>query len=404
METSNIESNWDNQAFALFIEEHLHDNVAMLRLKKWKPLPFPVDLAITQIETRKKLSVKLPSIYNKIIVPSQIAAEQCSSEATAIYKQKLVEGQSLCDLTGGMGIDIYFMSATVEQAVYVEQNELYCHIASRNFSALGRNNIYIINDDCVEYIRRIDKHFDTIFIDPARRDKQNGRVYALRECSPDVISILQPILDKCNRLIIKASTMADITQIRKELGDHIRCDIHIVSVRNECKEILVVIDSDNSCENGIVCAMIDKDGKTVTCRFHHDIEENLPYQLADKVLSYIYEPDAALLKSGMYKSISEQYNLSKLHKNSHLYTSDSYCPQFPGRCFEVIEVLPFASKVCRSIAKKYSLCNVSTRNFPLSSAQLKEKLGVKDGGDIYLFATTDVHNSHIMIIGKKDSE
>ena len=401
MEIADIENNWDEQAFAGFVEEHLHDDVASLRLKKWKPQPFPVDLAITQIAVRKKLSIKLPSLCKRIIVPSQLAAEQCSSEATAAYKQGLVIGKSLCDLTGGMGVDTYFMAATVERAVYVEQNALYCHIARRNFEALHRNNINIVNADCVEYIGHTDERFDTIYIDPARRDNQNGRVYALRECSPDVISLLQPILDRCKRLIIKASTMADITQLRKELGEQIHADIHIVSVRNECKEILIVIDDDNRSDNAVVCVMIDKNGQTVTCQFNHDIEESLSYHLSDNVLSYIYEPDAALLKSGMYKNISEQYGISKLHKNSHLYTSESYCIHFPGRCFEVVEVLPFSSKICRSLAQKYPLCNISTRNFPLSSTQLKGKLGVKDGGDIYLFATTEAHNSHILIIGKK---
>lgn len=398
MDASNNE--WDEQAFTDFIEEHLHDDVAALRLKKWKPMPFLVDLAITQIAVRKKLSVKLPSLYNKIIVPSQLAAEQCSSEATAAYKRDLVVGKIFCDLTGGMGIDTYFMTSTAERAVYVEQNALYCRIAQRNFTALQRN-IDVVNTDCTEYINHTNEHFDTIYIDPARRDSQNSRVYGLKDCSPDVLSILQPIMQRCKRLIIKASTMVDITQIRKELGEQLHADIHIVSVRNECKEVLVVIDADNRSSDSIVCAMIDKNGQTVTCQFNHEAEEQLPYHLADNVLSYIYEPDAALLKSGMYKSISHQYGLYKLHKNSHLYTSDSFCAQFPGRYFEVIEVLPFASKICRSMAKKYPFCNVSTRNFPLSSSRLRDKLGIKDGGDIYLFATTDIRNSHILIIGKK---
>lgn len=392
---------WDELALADFIKEHLHDDVATLRLKKWKPLPFPVEFAITQIAVRKKLSLKLPSLYNDIIAPSELAAEQCSSEATAKYKQHLVVGETLCDLTGGMGIDILFMAENMSHAVYVEQNASYCDIAQRNFNTLHRKNITVVNKDCVEYINHTNEIFDTIYIDPARRDNQNGRVYSLRECFPDVVSILQPIISKCKRLIIKASTMADITQIRKELGESVHADIHIVSVRNECKEILIVIDANKQDDEAVICAMIDKNGETVTCKFNHDIEGNLTYRLAENVPSYIYEPDAALLKSGMYKSISEQYGLSKLHKNSHLYTSDSYCRHFPGRGFEVIEVLPFASKICRGMAKRYPMCNVSTRNFPMSSSQLRNKLGVKDGGDIYLFATTNAHDTHILVICKK---
>ena len=307
---------WDELALADFIKEHLHDDVATLRLKKWKPLPFPVEFAITQIAVRKKLSLKLPSLYNDIIAPSELAAEQCSSEATAKYKQHLVVGETLCDLTGGMGIDILFMAENMSHAVYVEQNASYCDIAQRNFNTLHRKNITVVNKDCVEYINHTNENFDTIYIDPARRDNQNGRVYSLRECFPDVVSILQPIISKCKRLIIKASTMADITQIRKELGESVHADIHIVSVRNECKEILIVIDANKQDDEAVICAMIDKNGETVTCKFNHDIEGNLPYRLAENVPSYIYEPDAALLKSGMYKSISEQYGLSKLHKNS----------------------------------------------------------------------------------------
>ena len=231
---------WDELALADFIKEHLHDDVATLRLKKWKPLPFPVEFAITQIAVRKKLSLKLPSLYNDIIAPSELAAEQCSSEATAKYKQHLVVGETLCDLTGGMGIDILFMAENMLHAVYVEQNASYCDIAQRNFNTLHRKNITVVNKDCVEYINHTNENFDTIYIDPARRDNQNGRVYSLRECFPDVVSILQPIISKCKRFIIKASTMADITQIRKELGES-------VHAANMCEEDIVEVGRVATC-------------------------------------------------------------------------------------------------------------------------------------------------------------
>lgn len=396
---------WNEQFFA-FVKQHLGEDAMRLRLKKHVATDFSLELAITQIEARsRRLEKKLPDWYahERVVFPSLLSTEQCSSQDTAVYKQRLVKGHSLCDLTGGLGIDTYFMAQCVTEAVYVEQNTLYCHVARHNFAELGMNNITVYNSDCNQFLAECTRQFDTIFIDPARRGKSQERLYALADCEPNVLDMMPMLHACCKRLIIKLSPMVDLSMLRQEIGRP--CKLYVVSLHNECKEILAVIDAEvpenkpDECD--VTCAVIGRSGDVKELSFDYDNEAQAPCPIATEVETYLYVPDTALLKAGMFRSLCNVYDVHKLHKNSHLYTSHVMIDDFAGRSFKVVEVLPFSSSMCKGFAKQYRACNITTRNFPLSAVELRKKLRVQDGGEIYLFATTIADNSLVLIVCNK---
>lgn len=395
-----------NENFFAFVKKHLGEDAMRLRLKKFSDIDFPIELAITQIEARgRRLERKIPlwTANERIVFPSILSTEQCSSQETAQYKANLVVGQSLCDLTGGLGIDTFFMAQQVKEAVYIEQNTLYSQCARHNFDELGAQHISVVNSDCNTFLTQSTQTFDTIYIDPARRGKSQERLFALADCEPNVLAMMPTLLKRCKRLIIKLSPMVDITMLRQELA----CDntIHIVSLNNECKEILAVIDTDKETAEttkcDITCSVITRSKGVQTYKFDPMAEQNAVQTIANDLKRYLYEPDTAILKAGMFKSVCQRFGVEKLHKNSHLYTSQNLVAEFPGRSFTVNEVLPFSSRLCKEFAKQYKCCNIATRNFPLSAVELRKKLKCGDGGDIYLFATTIGNNEHILIMCNK---
>ena len=391
-----------NDDFFRYIALHAGDDAMRLRLKRENITHFPLDLAITQVEIRnRRIEKKLPqwAENERVVFPSLLSTEQCSSQATARYKQSLVRGHSLCDLTGGLGVDLYFMSRHVERATYVEQNKLYCECAAHNFKVLDAGNITVVNSDCADFLNDTTECYDTIFIDPARRGNAQERLFALADCEPNVLAMMPLLKSRCKRLIIKLSTMVDVSKLQEEL-EH-RGKLYVVSLHNECKEILAVIDTDaNANEGCITCVLVNGDESVAEYSFDLKREAELSV-VSSEVAQYLYEPDAALLKAGVFKSICHCFNVDKLHRNSHLYTSASPVKSFAGRCFKVIEVLPFSSRLCRDFSKKYGACNITTRNFAMSAVELRKKLKVRDGGDIYLFATTNCHNDYILVVCNK---
>ena len=388
--------------FFSFIKEHLNDDIHTLLLKKNKNFPFDYTFAVEQIEIRKKIKLKLPNWYKnfRLIFPSKLSYEQASSEITAQYKQRLLHGNSVCDLTGGLGIDSFYLSQVAQRAIYVEINQDYCEAAIHNFSELEASSVQIVHDNCEHYIDSTNCFSDTYYIDPARRGNENRRLYALSDCEPDILKLKNKILTKGKRLIIKASPMLDIHASLLALGDVTQ--VHILSVRNECKELLFVIDKTSSDKNTqLVCVNFSTSGKEqiYTAGFKEE-KENIPV-ISGEVHRFLYEPNASILKAGLFKSISAQYRIGKLHINSHLYTSDEMIGYFPGRIFEITESFDFSKKNMVSVARKYPQANVSVRNFPLSTDTLRGKMRIKEGGDIYLFATTLFPDNKKLIIGKK---
>ncbi len=384
-----------------FIAEYAEANTSQLRLKKIEA-EFDVSWAILQIEARKKIRTKLPlwALNADVVFPSALSTEQCSSEWTARYKQRLILPGDLADLTGGLGVDSFYFSQRASRVTYVERFPEYCKAAEHNFKALQATNVVVICDECEHFLIENTHRFQTIYLDPARRGTENKRLFSLAECEPNVIALFPQLMAHCRRLVIKVSPMVDVSAAIALLPSI--TEVHIVSVKNECKEVLLVVDPTDDTPLTIQGVNIEAEDKISQFTFNPNDERALPHSTGCTVLGqYLYEPNASILKAGGYKSIANSYDVVKLQISSHLYTSDNYIPDFPGRKFEVVETIPFNSREIKGVSQRYEKVNLSTRNFPLTVNELQKKLKVKDGGDFYLFATTLSNNDKVLIIGKK---
>ena len=373
-----------------------------------------------QTEGRKIVANKLPSWAENmsILFPVKISLEQCSSEATAIYKAGLIRGESLVDLTGGFGVDCSFLSRNFTSVDYVEQNEELCQIAEHNFAALGLN-IRVNNAESVEFLKKM-PFVDCIYIDPARRDVKGKKTADLSLCSPNLLEIRDTLLEKCNTLLIKLSPMFDISSALEVFPE---CkQVHVVSVKNECKELLLLVEGGFCGETEVVCVDLDELGvrseelgisvqtsgepsllelsrvkleiTSVASNLKKEKGEIISYSFPK---SYLYEPNASIMKAGLFKTVANKYNVQKLHPSTHLYTSEELVPNFPGRSFEIKRVTKVQKKEIQDIEK----ANLSTRNFPGNVADLRKKLKLKDGGDTYIFACTLNDNSKVLIVCEK---
>ena len=374
--------------------------------------------------------------------------EQCSSEHTAEYKARLVErlvgleniassdlnndcsrpsaGEettpkqqenhvrnsfegSFCDLTGGFGVDFSFIARSFKRAIYVEQQENLCELARHNFHALGLIQAEVVNGDGTTYLHQLD-HVSVLFLDPARRNEQGGKTVLISDCTPDVLALEEELLEKADTVVIKLSPMLDWHRAVDELnrlGNVVR-EVHIVSVHNECKELLLVLQRTKD----------EKDDKTATEKalqvfcvndnniVSYSLDEAL--SVSQRLLSavpkadqYLYEPNASLMKAGCFALLTVRYPLSALSLNSHLFVSKEAINDFPGRQFEITAVSSFNKKELRRSLSGIDKANLAVRNFPMSVAELRKRLKIKEGGDIYLFATTDAESSHLLFVCKK---
>ena len=359
-----------------------------------------------QTEGRKIIANKLPSWAENmsILFPVKISLEQCSSEATAIYKAGLVRGESLVDLTGGFGVDCSFLSRNFTSVDYVEQNEELCQIAEHNFAALGLN-IRVNNAESVSFLEDMPS-VDCIYIDPARRDVKGKKTADLSLCSPNLLEIRDILLEKCNTLLIKLSPMFDISSALEVFPE---CkQVHVVSVKNECKELLLLVEGGFCGETEVVCVDLDELSRRVDDRQGimkleiTSVASNLIKEKGEIISynfpkAYLYEPNASIMKAGLFKTVANKYNVQKLHPSTHLYTSEELVPNFPGRSFEIKRVTKVQKKEIQDIEK----ANLSTRNFPGNVADLRKKLKLKDGGDTYIFACTLNDNSKVLIVCEK---
>ena len=357
-----------------------------------------------QSEGRKLIATKLPSWAENmsILFPAKISLEQCSSESTALYKASLVSGESMVDLTGGFGVDCSFLSKRFSKIDYVEQNEELCKIAEHNFQALGLN-IKVNNAESVDFLKSMPA-VDCIYIDPARRDVKGKKTADLSLCSPNLLEIRDILLKKCNTLLIKLSPMFDISSALEVFPE---CSqVHVVSVKNECKELLLLIEKDFKGEAEIVCVDLTPNYSLTVINTSSLLTPNFLAKKGDELVqsvshstpkSYLYEPNASIMKAGLYKTVANRYNLQKLHPNTHLFTSDELIENFPGRSFKVERVTKVQRKEIQDIDK----ANLSIRNFPGNVADLRKKLKLKDGGDTYIFACTLNDNSKVLIVTRK---
>lgn len=384
-----------------FIDEHRHDDVRLLALQAGKYTDVDMTEAVVQIAGWQIAEKKVPSWAQTegIRYPQHLSMEQCSSEVTARYKASLVGGDTFADLTAGLGVDCSFIARRFRQADYVERQEVLCELARHNFPLLGVGHIRVHQADGTEYLRTMDP-VDCLFLDPARRDSHGGKTVAIADCEPNVCA-LEPLLTERGRVVmIKLSPMLDMASALNDLK-HVR-EIHIVAVNNECKELIIILKKqDLSSEQSnkeivISCEQVVNNFVHQHVEFTISQEHNASCVMAEQVEGYLYEPGAALLKAGAYRILSERYGVKKLHSNSHLYTSDTEI-DFPGRCFRVIAVSGFGKKELKSFLAGVDKANLTVRNFPSSVADLRKKLKLKEGGDVYLFATTLADGEKVLI-------
>lgn len=378
-----------------YIDANLESAISKLALQK---NPFPdIDwkLILNQIETKAKAKEKLPTWFSskQIIYPSKISLEQTSSEITALYKSKLVEGIKLLDASGGFGVDDYFFSKKTNQVYHCEMNEELSSIVAHNFKILKADNCICIVGNSTETIEKLNQTLDWIYIDPSRRNESKGKVFMLKDCSPNVPDLIELYFNYSKNILIKTAPILDISAGISELK-HVK-EIHIVAVNNEVKELLWVLENNFTGQVTLKAAnLTEKNEELFT--FNLDSTNNSIYSLPEK---YLYEPNAAIMKSGGFNEVSNQFQLKKLHQHSHLYTSNELI-SFPGRVFEIQEIVPF-SKVEMKSKLENQKSNITIRNFPDTVENIRKKWKIKDGGELYSFFTTDAQNNKIVLLCKK---
>ena len=415
-----------NQATQDFIRQHQDEDVRQLAFLGSKNPEVDMPFALDQIRGRKMARAKLPLWANidGIIYPPHISMEQCSSESTALYKAELAarllglpassssEEIGFVDLTGGFGVDFsYIASRLGMSSMYVERQAHLCEAAKENFERLGLKNAIVKNEDGIEVLHSL-KELKLIFIDPARRDDAGNKVVSLKDCTPDVTVLQEEMLLKADYVIIKLSPMLDWHRAISELS-HVR-EVHIISVNNECKELLLVLSARNM--GGMEASSADgevkhvgnlriycvNDAQSFVCE-ESDMEAS-SVRIAPPVLEemqYLYEPNASLMKAGCFGVLSGRYDVRMLSKNSHLFVSQAPIEVFPGRSFRIIAVSSFNKKELKRQLSGITKANIATRNFPLSVAELRKRLKLKDGGETYIFATTLSDESHVLVITEK---
>ncbi len=377
-----------------FINDNLDADIVSLLLSKTDFGNVDIKELVEQIEAKKKCKNKLPTWYitENIYYPNKLNIEQTSSEITAQYKSTLVKGNSIIDLTGGFGVDAFYFSKQFKDVIHCELDANLSEIVAHNFKTLEVNQISTVTIDGIHYLKNSDAVFNCIYIDPSRRHDSKGKVFYLKDCLPDVTEHLDLLFKHSKTILIKASPMLDISIGLSELK-WVK-DIHVVAVDNDVKELLFLLEA--NFENDVTIKtinLVENNHQVFNFRISEEKHSEPSYNLPK---NYLYEPNSAIMKAGAFNTISSALKLFKLHKHSHLYTSEKEI-EFPGRRFKVIDVLPYSKKV---IAKQFSKtkANITTRNFPETVAKIRTKFNIKDGGDSFLFFTTNVNNEKIVIV------
>ncbi|MDE6988763.1 MAG: SAM-dependent methyltransferase, partial [Bacteroides acidifaciens] len=357
-----------------------------------------------QKDGRQVDAEKIPSWkeIEDIWYPKHLSLEQCSSEITARYKASLLQGESLTDLTAGFGIDCSFLASNFKSATYVERQEELCEIAAHNFPLLNLNHITVRNEDGVAYLQAMSP-VDCIFLDPARRNEHGGKTVAISDCEPDVGELEELLLSKANRIMVKLSPMLDLSLALKELK-HTQ-EVHILSVNNECKELLLLLGQEAPTEQAppeeipIHCVNLftKRTQEEQHFVFTREQEQRNECTYTDTLGNYLYEPNTSLLKAGAFRSIAAAYPVKKLHPNSHLYTSDTLITDFPGRVFRIVSQCSFNKKEIKENLSDLKKANLTVRNFPATVAELRKRINLTEGGDTYLFASTLNNGQKILI-------
>ena len=389
-----------NKETRQFIAENIAADIHQLVFQAARYPMVNMALAICQINGKQKVKSKIPLFFNTedILYPVQLSLEQSSSESTAKYKHTLCEGNSLTDLTGGFGVDCCFMSEGFKHVTYVERQKELCELATHNFKVLGKNQIEVIHSETEKYLSGMSR-VDWIFIDPARRSSSGKKVVLLSDCEPDVAALSNELLAKATKVMIKLSPMMDITAAIRELDT--TSEVHIISVDNECKEVLLILNQSAPQNIRIKAVNLLKNEKIQLFEFHLNEESSARVTYTQKIEKYLYEPNASLMKSGAFKTVSQYFGIHKLHYNTNLYTSSELLLHFPGRIFETVKTWGNSKVEHKELALHLPKANIATRNYPISVDELRKKLKIKEGGDTYLFACTLANEQKIIVECRK---
>lgn len=386
-----------------FIKKNDGADTAALLLCKNKYSDIDIISAVKAIDARKTIKEKVPLWfeYPSLRYPGHLPLEQCSSQITAQYKQKYITGRDrVADLTGGLGIDTYFISKKAASVDYFERNQELAQLAEYNFKELGQENI---STSCKEityqFIESIPAgKYDIIYLDPARRGKQGERVFSLKDCEPDLTQLKDILLEKTDRIIVKLSPMADISTIMEQLPQMRFLDI--ISVGNECKEMLAVIEQNYEGEVLITATDLSRNHQI---SFTRNQEKNsmVKYAAPDSLSGYIYEPNSSILKGGAFRYISEYFGLEKISHDTHFYIGKEADGEFPGRIGEIIEVIPFSKKNIGTLTEKYEECSIFARNFPIRTEELKKRVRCRESKEIKGLFTTLSDKSKVIIVYRR---
>lgn len=395
----------DRDATIRFVREHREEDVRALALKARRDNDIDLPWALDQIQGWQTAKRKLPSwaAIDGIIYPPHLSMEQCSSEQTALYKCDIVERlpqssrETLIDLTGGFGVDFAFLARLAQRAVYVERQEHLCESARHNFGMLKLSHATVIHADAEAVLQDLDTNPTTtlLYLDPARRDSNCARTYAITDCTPDVLELRDRLFEVADNVLLKLSPMLDWHKAVNDLGERV-AEVHIVSVANECKELLILMNANHQGEPVIHCV---NDNQTLLYLPSQDV---LLQQIAvGENAAYMYEPNASVMKAGCFGLLTERFPVKALATDSHLFVSSEEVEDFPGRRFAVTAVTSMNKKELAQAMKGINRANVATRNFPMTAQQLRQRLRLLDGGDTYIFGTTDAGGHRLLFFCHK---
>ena len=419
-----------NEATRQFIREHTNDDVRLLALQAHASSEVDLPFALDQIRGRQIAYRKLPTwaAIDNIFYPPHLSMEQCSSEQTACYKAQIAarlfaskgEGSLLVDLTGGFGVDFVFMQEFFNKAIYVEQNQQLFAISSENFASLGLQ-VKTIYADSVEVLQTLPRA-SLLYLDPARRNDYGGRTYGIADCTPNVLELRDELLDKADYVLLKLSPMLDWRKALSDLGTNCVSEVHIVSVQNECKELLLLLQKTNN-------TLHDYSSLTLFCVNDQQVFSVVAESMEGwgsagvesfampQVGQYLYEPNASLMKAGCFGALCEQFGFTPVGPNSHLFvqsdkatksqsheeakTPSTDAQAFPGRKFQISAISSMNKRSLRQYLSGMKQANIATRNFPMKPEELRRRLKLRDGGDTYIFGTTLADGSHVILVCKK---
>lgn len=400
-----------------FIQQYRNDDVRQLAFLASKYPEVDAVFALDQIRGWQIAQTKLPrwAAVDDLQYPPHLSMEQCSSEPTADYKAAVArrlaseslrtnENALFVDITGGFGVDFSYIALALDiKAVYVERNEVLCNLARHNFPLLGLDKAEVVCGDGEEYAKKLEKA-TMVYIDPARRDEHGARTYGIEDCTPNILELLPMLMQKTDYVVVKLSPMLDwhsaVASVDGCLdGGSCVTEVHIVSLANECKELLMVVAHGKQ-KLKVVC--VNGNQQFAYCPDEDVASVSYSDSEADAIVgNYLFEPNASIMKAGCFQALAAKYGVSGVGRNSHLFVSKTDVAEFPGRRFVVEAMSTMNMKELKRTLANITKANITTRNFPLSVAELRKRLKLKDGGDVYLFATTLADDSHVILVCKK---